>query len=101
MATRPYTGPSAGPAFPILGVLGLLFVGLKLGEVGVVKDWSWWWVLAPFWAPVAVFLTLVVFGGLAIALSKGLEAGIYAWDKRKKAKARKKVKNVHTSGTKG
>lgn len=26
--------------------LGLLFIGLKLGEV---IDWSWWWVLAPFW----------------------------------------------------
>lgn len=28
------------------GLLGLLFIGLKLG--GVI-DWSWLWVLAPFW----------------------------------------------------
>ena len=33
--------------------LALLFIGLKLG--GVIK-WSWWWVLSPFWLPVAVLL---------------------------------------------
>ncbi len=27
-------------------LLGVLFVGLKL--TGYV-DWSWWWVLSPFW----------------------------------------------------
>ncbi len=37
------------------GLLGLLFIGLKLG--GVI-DWSWWWVLAPFWLPLAVPLAL-------------------------------------------
>lgn len=28
------------------GVLGVVFIVLKL--VGVI-DWSWWWVLSPFW----------------------------------------------------
>lgn len=29
-----------------VGLLGILFVALKLtGHI----DWSWWWVLAPFW----------------------------------------------------
>lgn len=35
----------------ILGLLGLLFIGLKLA--GVIA-WSWWWVLAPFWVPAVV-----------------------------------------------
>ena len=39
----------------ILDALWLLFVGLKLG--GVI-DWSWWWVLSPFWVP---FLFIVTF----------------------------------------
>lgn len=43
----------------ILGLLGVLFVGLKL--TGFI-DWSWWWVTAPFWGP-AVF-AIVVLGGL-------------------------------------
>ena len=48
----------AGPGF--LGILTILFIGLKLG--GVIA-WSWWWVLAPLWAPAAlgllVFLVIV------------------------------------------
>ena len=33
--------------------LGLLFITLKL--TGVIT-WSWWWVLSPFWIPIAIFL---------------------------------------------
>lgn len=32
-------------------LLTVLFVGLKLtGNI----DWSWWWVLAPLWAPIVI-----------------------------------------------
>ena len=43
--------------FPILGVLGLIFITLKL--CGVIA-WSWWWVLAPFWIPVVIALIIIV-----------------------------------------
>lgn len=57
------------------GVLALIFIGLKLAEVGVVASWSWWWVLAPLWVPSAIFLTLAgVFGLIYIAAS--------VWEKR-------------------
>jgi membrane protein DedA with SNARE-associated domain len=36
--------------------LSFLLIGLKLGKI---IDWSWWWVLAPLWAP-PVFLLLCV-----------------------------------------
>lgn len=36
----------------ILGLLGLLFVALKL--TGVIA-WSWWWVTAPFWGGLTTF----------------------------------------------
>lgn len=50
----------------LFGLLGLLFIALKLtGHI----DWSWWWVLAPFWAPFAIagaiFVGAVVLTGLA------------------------------------
>lgn len=32
-------------------LLTILFIGLKL--TGYI-DWSWWWVLAPLWLPIAV-----------------------------------------------
>ena len=44
--------------FPLFTVLGLIFIVLKL--VGTIT-WSWWWVLAPFWAPLAVVLGIAIF----------------------------------------
>ena len=48
-----------------LPLLTILFIGLKLAEVGVVAHWSWWWVLAPTWIPVVLGLVVFVciFGG--------------------------------------
>lgn len=54
--------------FPIASVLGVAFIILKL--TGVIA-WSWWWVLAPFWIPLALtLLMLMVFSAwiLVIAL---------------------------------
>ena len=39
-----------------LSLLLILFIGLKLGHV---ITWSWWWVFAPMWAPVAFMILLV------------------------------------------
>ena len=39
----------------VCGLLGVLFVGLKL--TGYV-DWSWWWVTLPFWGGLAVALLI-------------------------------------------
>jgi len=60
-------------SFPILGILGLIFVTLKLAEIGVVATWSWWWVLSPFWIPLAIVLgifALVGIGMVAAAIFK-------------------------------
>lgn len=51
------------------GVLGVVFIVLKL--VGVI-DWSWWWVLSPFW----ISLTLTVLIVLGICL-------YYKWDEKR------------------
>jgi hypothetical protein len=43
--------------FPIFGILGLIFITLKLtGHI----TWSWLWVLAPFWIPFVVFTIMIV-----------------------------------------
>lgn len=44
--------------------LALVFIVLKL--TGVI-NWSWWWVLAPIWMPIALLLIAVVI--IAIFLS--------------------------------
>jgi hypothetical protein len=35
------------------GLLALVFITLKL--TGFIP-WSWWWVLAPLWGPLALFI---------------------------------------------
>lgn len=39
-----------------IGLLGVVFITLKL--TGYI-DWSWWWVLAPFWGS-ALFIVLLL-----------------------------------------
>jgi len=59
-------------SFPIFGILGLIFVTLKLAAIGTVASWSWWLVTLPFYGPVVVALGLVlvaaIFAGIAAAL---------------------------------
>jgi len=49
----------------IVGLLGVVFVTLKL--CGVI-DWSWWWVLAPFWGGIALVLLILVVGAIVFTL---------------------------------
>ncbi len=55
---------SSSSGVSTLGLLGVLFVALKL--TGVI-DWSWWWVTAPFWG--GIVLILLIFAGTLCALS--------------------------------
>jgi phosphoglycerol transferase MdoB-like AlkP superfamily enzyme len=41
----------------VLGLLGVAFVVLKLCHV---INWSWWWVTAPFWGGLALFLFVLL-----------------------------------------
>ena len=47
------------------GLVTVLFVGLKLG--GVI-GWSWWWVLAPLWLPLAFAASLALVFGLGFLI---------------------------------
>ena len=38
-------------------LLGVAFIVLKLCKV---IDWSWWWVLAPFWIPLIILIILMI-----------------------------------------
>ena len=49
-----------------INVLGLLGVGLVLLKVTDNIDWSWVWVLAPFWIPLGIALLVII--GLLIAV---------------------------------
>ena len=48
-----------------LGLLTLLFIGLKL--TGYIT-WSWIWVLAPLWVPMGIALLVLSVGILIVGL---------------------------------
>jgi hypothetical protein len=54
-------------------VLFLIFLTLKLAEVGPVAKWSWWWVTFPLYAPILLAMVIlgIIFGiAFIIALFK-------------------------------
>lgn len=53
----------------ILGLLGVVFVTLKLCDV---IDWPWWQVLAPFW-----IIPAIAFALLCLALLMGCLSWIF------------------------
>ena len=56
---------SVGGGFSIFSVLGVIFIVMKLAEIGAVASWSWWLVLSPFWVPFAI-LAVVGIGAFVV-----------------------------------
>jgi hypothetical protein len=50
-------------------VIFLIFLVLKLAEVGVVATWSWWWVFSPIWITLGLYLFLL---GIQFLLRMGI-----------------------------
>lgn len=50
----------------------LMFLGLKIS--GLI-DWSWWWVFAPIWVPIGIFLCVLGLIGLYLVLTKAKNGG--------------------------
>ena len=49
------------------GLLTIAFIVLKL--IGVI-DWSWIWVLAPTWIPLALVLGILILAGIIYCIIK-------------------------------
>jgi hypothetical protein len=62
---------SSGASSLIAGLLGCVFVTLKLCHV---IDWSWWWVTLPFWGSFALIMAVVMVGLLLLGI-----AALFEW----------------------
>ena len=51
-----------------ISVVGVVFVVLKLTGTGPVANWSWWWVLSPFWLQFALGFTLIALAAAGFAV---------------------------------
>lgn len=49
-----------GISWTVFDVLLVIFVTFKVALVGDVANWSWWWVLSPWW----ILIVLVCVMGL-------------------------------------
>lgn len=38
----------------------IVFLTLKLCEIGVIADWSWWWVTSPLWIPLVIMVLIIL-----------------------------------------
>lgn len=63
---------SSAVSLGFLEFLTLIFITLKL--TGYI-DWSWWWVLAPLWGQVVVFVIALIFILFYAATGKGGPSG--------------------------
>ena len=64
------TSMSTNGGIGFLGTLTILFIALKLTHI---IDWSWWWVLAQLWIPVAVVLGIIVIVAIVALIVKGIK----------------------------
>ena len=69
MANSNSSGAASG-GVGLFGLLFLLFLGLKLAEIGQVAAWSWWWVTAPLWGPLAFVVVLLIFFIIVFSVAK-------------------------------
>jgi len=67
----------------IFTILTIIFVTLKLAEVGVVATWSWLWVLSPLWIPSLLLLALALLVFILACIKEMIQM-ISSFFKRKK-----------------
>jgi hypothetical protein len=51
------------------GLLGIVFIILKLAEIGAVAKWSWLWVLSPLWIGPAILIFFLIIAFIVKKLS--------------------------------
>lgn len=54
---------STGSGIGFCGLLTIAFIVLKLTKC---IAWSWWWVLAPAWVPLALVLVVLAIVGIVL-----------------------------------
>jgi hypothetical protein len=51
-------------------ILFLIFLTLKLAEIGPVQYWSWLWIASPLWIPLCFIIIIIFLVGLMTYINK-------------------------------
>jgi hypothetical protein len=54
------TKSTASSGIGLTGLIFIVFLALKLAEIGQVATWSWWWVTSPLWIPILLVLVVLI-----------------------------------------
>lgn len=57
-------------------LLFLVFLVLKLTKV---INWSWWWVTAPIWGPIALVVAILIVVGIVALIAAGCQPRNKRW----------------------
>ena len=55
------------------GFSGLLFIAFLILKLCNVITWSWWWVTAPLWIPLAFVIVVSIVCVIVLAISEAIE----------------------------
>jgi membrane protein YdbS with pleckstrin-like domain len=55
------------------GFSGLLFIAFLILKLCNIITWSWWWVTAPLWIPVAFVLVILIIYIIVLAICAAIE----------------------------
>ncbi len=61
---------NSSPSSSGIGFFGLLAVAFIVLKLCGVIGWSWWWVLAPVWGPLAILVLILVVIGLCVLMAE-------------------------------
>lgn len=59
---------SSGYGIGLPTLIFLIFLVLKLAEIGKVATWSWWWVTSPLWIPIPIVIIYLIIAGVIVAI---------------------------------
>lgn len=68
------TSSSSSSGIGFVGLLTILFIGLKLTNH---IDWSWWWVLSPLWIAGLIVVIILTVVGITFIASERKRQRIY------------------------
>lgn len=84
----------------------LVFLFLKLAEIGQVTTWSWWWVTSPLWIPLAIVVIImivvvvaaIILGTISTILDRNYSQRLAR--KRNKSKFQEKLEEITKNNNK-
>lgn len=71
MSKEVSTAKSGG--ISLMGLLGIIFIVLKIVKIEPVSDWSWLWVLSPFWIPICLVISIWIIVGIIFLILNRLK----------------------------